>query len=92
MKSDNLRESGLTQRRFGTILFFFKMAGIPLTTRPVSRAQSVYNITTAVCMYLTCASCFMDIYVGRDDYAELMKSIRLCLSVTVVVVMDISFR
>jgi hypothetical protein len=85
-------ESDLSERRFGTILLLFKLAGIPLNTRSVSRIQSVYNITAAVCYYVTCASCFMDLYVNRNDVVELMKSIRVCLSMTFATVTDIFFR
>jgi hypothetical protein len=90
MKSDKLQESDLSQRRFGTILLLFKLAGIPLNS--VSRVQSVYNITSAVCYYVTCVSCFMDLYVNRNNFEELMKSIGLCLSITFVMVIDIFFR
>jgi hypothetical protein len=92
VKSDKLQESDLSQRRFGTILLLFKLAGIPLNTHSVSGARSVYSVTTAACHYFTCVSCFMDVYVNRNDFEELVKSIRLCLSMTFVTVLDIFFR
>jgi hypothetical protein len=92
MKGDKSIESGLSKRRFGTILLLFKLAGSPLNTCSVSRIQSVYNITAAVCYYVTVASCFMDLYVNRNNFEEFMKSIRLCFSVTFVTVIDIFFR
>jgi hypothetical protein len=92
MKSDKSIESGLSERRFGTILLLFKLAGIPLNTCSVSRIQSVYNITTAMCYYVTCASCFMDLYVNIDNFEVLMRSIRLCLSMIFIIVIDIFFR
>jgi hypothetical protein len=92
VKSDEVQESGLSQRRFGTILLLFKLAGIPLNTHSVSKIQSVYNVTTAVCHYSTCVSCYMDVYVNRNNLEELVKSIRLCLSMTFVTVLDIFFR
>jgi hypothetical protein len=47
---------------------------------------------SAVCYYVTCVSCLMDIHVNRDNFEELMKIIRLCLSMAFVTVIDIFFR
>jgi hypothetical protein len=85
-------ESGLSERRFGTILLLFKMAGIPLDTRSVSRVQILYNIMSAVCYYVTVASCFMDLYVNRNNVEGLTKSIRLCLAMAFITVIDNFFR
>ncbi|XP_023717009.1 odorant receptor 2a [Cryptotermes secundus] len=85
-------ERDLSQRRFGTILLLFKLTGIPLNTYSVSRVQSVHNITSAVCYYVTVASSFMDVYVNRNNFEEVMKSIRVFLAIIFVTVMDISFR
>jgi hypothetical protein len=95
LKSVSLKmksERDLSQRRFGTILLLFKLAGIPLNTYSVSRVQSIYNIITAVCYYVTVSSSFMDLHVNRNNLEELMKSIRLCLAMTFVTVIDIFFR
>jgi hypothetical protein len=92
VKTREQHESGLSQRRFGTILFLFKLAGIPLGTHPVPRIQIVYNITIALCHYFTYVSCVMDIYVNRNNLEELVKSIRLGLSMTFVTVLDLFFR
>jgi hypothetical protein len=95
LKSVSLKmksESDLSQRSFGTILLLFKLAGIPLDTHSVSRFQSVYNITAAVCYYVTCVSCFMDLYVNRNNFEQFIKSIRVCLSMIIVTVTDIFFR
>jgi hypothetical protein len=91
-KSDKLQESDLSQRRFGTIMLLFKLAGIPLNTHSVSRVQSVYNITSAVCYYVTCVSCFMDLYVNRNNLEDLMRSIRLCLSMIIITMIHTFFR
>jgi hypothetical protein len=85
-------ESDLSQRRFGTILLLFKLAGIPLDTHSVSRVQSVYNIIAVACHYVTVVSCFMDIYVNRNNFEQFIKSIRLCLAMIIVTVTDIFFR
>jgi hypothetical protein len=93
MKSVTLKnESGRSQHRFGTILLLFKLAGIPLDTHSASRVKSVYNVTTAVNYYVTVASCFMDLHVNRNNFEELMKSIRLCLAMAFITVIDIFFR
>jgi hypothetical protein len=92
VKTDEQHDSGLSQRRFGTILFLFKLAGIPLGSYSVSRVRNVYNATLALCHYFTYVSCVMDVYVNRSNLEELVKSIRLCLSMTFVTTLDLFFR
>jgi uncharacterized membrane protein len=92
MKGDSLHESGLSQRRFGTLLLLFKLSGIPLDSHPVTIVQRVYTVTTVVSYYITCVSCVMDLYLNRNDLEEFTKSIRLCISMTLLTVMDIFFR
>jgi hypothetical protein len=92
MKSDKLRESGLSQRRFGTTLFLFKLAGIPLDTNSISKVQSVYNATIVLSYYITFSSCFLELYFKRNDLEQFMKNIRMCLSMTFLSVFDIFFR
>jgi hypothetical protein len=92
MKIKEQLESGKSQSRFGTTLFLFKLAGIPLGSRPVIKLQSAYNAISAVSYYITCVSCFMDLYSNRNDLEQFMRTIRLCFSMIFVCVCDIFFR
>jgi hypothetical protein len=82
----------MSQRRFGTVLFLFKLAGNPLDSHPLIKFQSAYNATSAVSYYVTCASCFMDLYTNRNDLEQFMRATRLCLSMIFLSVCDIFFR
>jgi hypothetical protein len=92
VKADEQHDSGVSRRRFGTILFLFKLAGLPLGSHSAPRAQSAYNMTIAFCHYFTYVSCVMDVYVNRSNLEELVKSIRLWLSMTFVTALDLFFR
>jgi len=91
-KTDGPHKTSLTQSRFSTVLFIFKLAGIPLSTQSTSSVHSAYNATIVVCFYITCVSCFMDILNNKDNLEQLIKSIREFLPMVLVIVNHVFFR
>jgi hypothetical protein len=92
MKPDGPHESGLARSRFGTILFIFRLAGIPLNTQSVSPVRSAYNTAIVLCFYITCLSCLMDILVNNNNLEELMKTIRVFFPMILDILIHIFFR
>jgi hypothetical protein len=92
MKKKGPHGSGLAHSRFGTVLFIFKLAGIPLSTQTISPVRSAYNIIIVVCYYITCVSCSMDLLVNKDNLEELMKSIRVFIPMIFVTLLHMFFR
>jgi hypothetical protein len=92
MKSEKPHDNNLTTSRVGTLLLFFRQAGVTLNTHSISTLHSVYNITIEACYYSTFASCFMDVLNSRDNMADLMRRARLFLTLIFIEVMHIFFR
>jgi hypothetical protein len=92
MKTERPHESDVTQSRFGTVLFIFKLVGIQLGTQSISPVQSAYNTTIVVCFYITCVSCFMDPFLNEDNSDELMKSIRIGFAMPLIVLVHMFIR
>jgi hypothetical protein len=73
-KGTNL--NGLTENRFGSMIFLFKIAGIPIQMKKISTIYGVYMIAIITCTFSTYIGMFVDVYIHRDDLGRAMTSIR----------------
>jgi hypothetical protein len=72
---------GLSEIRFGSIIFLFRMAGIPLKMKQVPTIYAVYRITVIICSFVTFIGMFIDAYIHRDDLGRAMTSVRVLIPV-----------
>jgi len=81
----NRKESkleGLSEIRFGSMIFLFRMAAIPLKMRKVSTIYTVYMITVVICFCSMFTGLSLDVYINRDDLGRAMTTVRLLLTMT----------
>ena len=71
--------SGLTESRFKVLLFIFRLGGIPLNVKSVSRLNAVYNTTVIVCFYITNICVCVDTFVHRHQSKLAMQKFRILL-------------
>jgi len=84
---NNLHES-----RFKILLFIFRLSGLPIKLKRVSRIYAVYSATIMVCFYITTVCLFMETFVHRRQLDYVMKKLRLFLAFAVALWMHISIR
>jgi energy-converting hydrogenase Eha subunit F len=84
---NNLHES-----RFKILFFIFRLAGLPIKLKPVSRIQTVYSATIIVCNYVTTVSVFMDTFVQTRNLEDVMKKLRLLIGFIYFAWLHLSFR
>ena len=53
MNTENKKLKGLSESRFGSMIFLLRMAGISLQMKKVSTIYAVYMITVVICSYST---------------------------------------
>jgi hypothetical protein len=82
----------LHERRFKTILFIFRLGGVPIKLKSVSRVNRVYNATMIACFYITLVSVFMDTFVHRHQLEYTMKRSRALLGLMLVSWVHLSSR
>jgi len=82
-KETNLK--GLLESRFGSMIFLFKMAGIPVHTKRVSTIYAVYMITVIICGFSTYIGMFVDVYMHWYDLGRAMTSMRVLIPFTNVI-------
>ena len=79
MNRKETKQKGLSGIRFGSIIFLFKMAGIPVQMKNVSTIYSVYMMTVILCGCSTFIGMFVDVYIHRDDLGRAMTSMRVLI-------------
>jgi hypothetical protein len=64
---------------FNSIVFFFRLAGIPFNMNKISPAYAAYMITVIFCSFSTFIGMVASVYVHRDDLGHVMTSMRVLM-------------
>jgi hypothetical protein len=73
---------GLSNSRFGSIIFLLRLAGIPFKMKKMSTLYTIYLITVISCTFTTYIGMFVDVYIHRDDLGHAMTNIRVSIGFT----------
>jgi len=76
MNRKGTKLKGLSESRFGSMIFLFKIAGIPIQMKKISTIYGVYMIATITCTFSTFIGMFVDAYIHREDLGRAMTSMR----------------
>jgi len=79
MDNEVLQVKGLSNSRFGSIIFLLRVAGIPLKMKKMSTLYAIYMITVISCSCTTFVGMFVDVYMYRDDLGHVMTNIRVSI-------------
>jgi hypothetical protein len=71
-----------SDRRFGFIIFLFRLAGIPFHIKKISIIYATYMRTVIICASLSYLGMFVDVYIHRDDLGRAMTTMRVLIPVT----------
>jgi hypothetical protein len=82
MDSGEPKLKELSEERFGSIIFFLRLGGIPFKTRKLSTIYAIYMTTAIICSFTVFLGFFADLYVHLDDLGYAMTNMRLLISMT----------
>jgi hypothetical protein len=82
MESDGTKMNSLSDRRFGSIIFLLRSAGIPFRMKKISTIYAIYMTTLIFCGFTTYIGLFLDGYVHWDDVGRAMTSMRVLIPFT----------
>jgi hypothetical protein len=82
MDSENIKLKSLTDRRFGSIILLFRLAGIPYHIKKMSIIYAVYMRTMIICASTTYLGMFIDVYAHGDDLGRAMTTMRTLIPIT----------
>jgi len=68
--------------RFGLIIFFLRLAGIPFKMKKISTLYAIYMTTVISSTCATYVGMFVDVYIHRDDLGHVMTNIRVSIVFT----------
>ena len=82
MNTEEPKLKGVSEGRFGSMIFLLRMAGIPVKMKKVSTIYTVYMVTVIVCTYSTFIGMFVDVYLHWDDFGRAMKTLSVLIPFT----------
>jgi hypothetical protein len=92
MNTEEPKLKGLSEIRFSSLIFLFRMAGIPVKMKKVSTIYSVYMITGILCYCSMFIGMVVDVYKHWDDLGRAMTTVRVLIPFTNVVWMYFYYR
>ena len=81
----NIQETklkGLWESRFGSVIFLFRMAGIPLKMKKLKPIYTIYMVTVTIFSCSTFIAVSVDEFIHRNDLRRAMTTMRVLLSLT----------
>jgi hypothetical protein len=72
---------GLSNSRFGSIIFLLRLAGIPFKMKKMSTLYAIYMITAISSTCTIFVGMFVDVYIHRDDLRHVMTNIRALIGI-----------
>jgi hypothetical protein len=85
MESGESNLKGLSESRFRSMVFLFRLAGIPFKMKKISTIYAVYMRTVIICSFSTFVGMIVDVYIHRDDLGHAMTNIRVTIGATSIV-------
>ena len=76
MSTEETKLNGLLDVRFPSIIFLFRLAGIPVKLKKISSTYIVYMITVIICSCSMFIGMFFDVYVHWGDLGRAMTTMR----------------
>jgi hypothetical protein len=82
MDNEVPKVKGLSNSRFGSIIFLLRLGGIPIKMKNMSINYAIYNVTAIFSICTTFVGILVDVYIHRDDLGHVMTNIRALISFT----------
>ena len=80
MDNEVAEVKGLSNSRFGSIIFLLRLAGIPFKMKKMSTLYAIYMIIAISSTCTTFVGIFVDVYIHRNDVGHVMTNIRVSIA------------
>ena len=81
MNTEKPELKGMSESRFGSMIFLFRMAGVPIQMKKISIIYAVYMATVLTFSCCTFIGVFVDAYIHRDDLGRAMTTMRVLIPI-----------
>jgi hypothetical protein len=79
MKTEGRQTS---QDRFKSVIFLFRMGGIPYKMKKIPTIYAIYMVTVSISISTTYLGMVVDVYIHREDLGTIMAAIRVLIAFT----------
>jgi len=85
MNRQETKLQGLSECRFGSIIFLFRMAGFRFKMNEGWTIYAIYMVTATICSCSTFIGMFVAVYIHRNDLGRAISSMRVLIPITNVI-------
>ena len=82
MKREDTKLKGLSECRFHSIIFLFRLAGVPFKIKKISPIYAFYIVTVIICASTSYIGMCVNVYINRDDLGRAMTAMRMLIPFT----------
>jgi len=82
MKKEEPKLKGLSKCRFRSIIFLFRLGGVPFKIKEISPIYAFYIVTVIICASTTHIGMCVNAYIHRDDLGRSMTTVRMLIPFT----------
>jgi len=82
MKSEEPKLKGLSECRFRSMIFLFRLGSVPFKIKEISPIYAIYIVTVIICASTTYLSMCVDVYIHSDDLGHTMTRMRMLIPFT----------
>jgi hypothetical protein len=82
MYGQETKLKGLQELRFGSMIFLFRIAGIPFKMKKISTIYGVYMITVIICNFSVFVGLILDVYIKWKELGRAMTTMRMLFPFT----------
>jgi hypothetical protein len=77
MENEGTKINRLSVRRFGLIIFLFRLGGIPLRMKKISTIYTIYTKTLIFSVSSNCVGLFLERYLHWDHLRRAITAMRV---------------
>jgi hypothetical protein len=82
MEGEGTEIKSLAESRFESIIFLFRLAGIPFHMKKISPIYAIYMTTVIFCTTTTYLGMLVDVNVNRNDLGHALTTIGVVIPIT----------
>jgi hypothetical protein len=82
MESEDTKINGLSERRFGSIIFLLRSGGIPFQMKKIPAIYSLFMATLILSGFATLVGMLLDVIVNWNNLGRAMSTMRVLFPLT----------
>jgi len=82
MENEDTKINSLSKRRFTSIIFLFRLGGIPFKIKKISTIYAVYMATLIFCSFTSYVGMLINVFVHWDNFGTTVTTLHMLIPFT----------